>query len=338
MTPARRHRLLARQPARQRQRRDARGAARRPQRPAAERPATARRSTPGSAASPASRPTPIGGELARLRLPQQPPGAARRCAPTASTTRSRARATATARSASACSSAPAPRASWRPRSPIAQRGAQTARCRPGFRYRDTHNMFSLCRLRAARASAWRARPSPSPPPAPRAPRCSPAPRALIEAGLVDAAVVGGVDSLCLTTLYGFNSLELLSQRALPALRRGARRPVDRRGGRLRAARAAAAGRAPLALLGYGESGDAHHMSTPHPEGAGAAPAMRAALERAGARAGADRLRQPARHRHAGNDAAEDARGVRRVRRRACRAARPRAGPGTRSARPASSRR
>ena len=32
----------------------------------------------------------------------------------------------------------------------------------------------------------------------------------IEAGIVDAAVVGGVDSLCLTTLYGFSSLELLS--------------------------------------------------------------------------------------------------------------------------------
>ena len=34
---------------------------------------------------------------------------------------------------------------------------------------------------------------------------------MIEAGLIDAAVVGGVDSLCLTTLYGFNSLELLSR-------------------------------------------------------------------------------------------------------------------------------
>ena len=33
---------------------------------------------------------------------------------------------------------------------------------------------------------------------------------LIAAGLADAAVVGGVDSLCLTTLYGFASLELTS--------------------------------------------------------------------------------------------------------------------------------
>jgi 3-oxoacyl-[acyl-carrier-protein] synthase-1 len=36
-------------------------------------------------------------------------------------------------------------------------------------------------------------------------------RRMIEAGLIDAAVVGGVDTLCLTTLYGFNSLELLSR-------------------------------------------------------------------------------------------------------------------------------
>ena len=33
---------------------------------------------------------------------------------------------------------------------------------------------------------------------------------MLAAGLIDAAIVGGVDSLCLTTLYGFNSLELLS--------------------------------------------------------------------------------------------------------------------------------
>ena len=40
---------------------------------------------------------------------------------------------------------------------------------------------------------------------------------MIAAGLIDAAVVGGVDSLCLTTLYGFNSLGLTLARALPAL-------------------------------------------------------------------------------------------------------------------------
>jgi hypothetical protein len=58
---------------------------------------------------------------------------------------------------------------------------------------------------------------------------------LLEAGFADAAVVGGVDSLCLTTLYGVRVARAPVARAVPALRRGARRYLDRRGGRLRAA-------------------------------------------------------------------------------------------------------
>ena len=99
---------------------------------------------------------------------------------------------------------------------------------------------------------------------------------LIEAGLIDAAVVGGVDSLCLTTLYGFNSLELLSQHIC--------RPWDAERNGLSIGEAAAFAlverecHAPQAwLLGVGESNDGYHMSTPHPEGAGAIAAMRAAL-------------------------------------------------------------
>ena len=99
---------------------------------------------------------------------------------------------------------------------------------------------------------------------------------LIEAGLVDAAVVGGVDSLCLSTLYGFNSLELLSAQIC--------RPWDAARDGLSIGEAAAfalverASEAPQGwLLGVGESNDGHHMSTPHPEGAGAIAAMRAAL-------------------------------------------------------------
>ena len=99
---------------------------------------------------------------------------------------------------------------------------------------------------------------------------------LIEAGLIDAAVVGGVDSLCLTTLYGFNSLELLSAQIC--------RPWDARRNGLSIGEAAAFALvernsdAPQGwLLGVGESNDGYHMSTPHPEGAGAIAAMRAAL-------------------------------------------------------------
>jgi 3-oxoacyl-[acyl-carrier-protein] synthase I len=103
---------------------------------------------------------------------------------------------------------------------------------------------------------------------------------LIAAGLIDAAVVGGVDSLCLTTLYGFNSLELLAPDIC--------RPWDARRNGLSIGEAAAfalverESHAPQGwLLGVGESNDGHHMSTPHPEGAGAIAAMRGALADAG---------------------------------------------------------
>ncbi|MGY4827466.1 beta-ketoacyl-[acyl-carrier-protein] synthase family protein [Sphaerotilaceae bacterium SBD11-9] len=104
---------------------------------------------------------------------------------------------------------------------------------------------------------------------------------MIDAGLIDAAVVGGVDSLCLTTLYGFNSLELLSDEIC--------RPwdADRKGLSIgEAAAFALVERDPAAapqgwLLGVGESNDGYHMSTPHPEGAGAIAAMRGALAQAG---------------------------------------------------------
>ena len=99
---------------------------------------------------------------------------------------------------------------------------------------------------------------------------------MIEAGLIDAAVVGGVDSMCLTTLHGFNSLELLSPQIC--------RPWDAARNGLSLGEAAAFAllerdsEAPQGwLLGVGESNDGHHMSTPHPEGAGAIAAMQLAL-------------------------------------------------------------
>jgi hypothetical protein len=64
---------------------------------------------------------------------------------------------------------------------------------------------------------------------------------MIEAGLIDAALVGGVDSLCLTTLYGFHSLQLSSPRPVPPLRCRARRHLHRRGRGIRAARTRAGG-------------------------------------------------------------------------------------------------
>jgi 3-oxoacyl-[acyl-carrier-protein] synthase-1 len=104
-------------------------------------------------------------------------------------------------------------------------------------------------------------------------------RRMIEADLIDAALVGGVDSLCLTTLYGFQSLQLSS--AAPC------KPFDvaRDGISIGEAAAFALLERPpgsldadrVLLLGIGESSDAYHMSAPHPEGLGARRAMQAAL-------------------------------------------------------------
>lgn len=104
---------------------------------------------------------------------------------------------------------------------------------------------------------------------------------LIQAGLVDAAVVGGTDTLCDSVLFGFNSLELVSTQAcrpFDADRDGI--SIGEAAGFALLERVDCAPRAPR-LVGYGESSDAHHMSTPHPEGAGAEQAMREAMERAG---------------------------------------------------------
>ncbi len=128
---------------------------------------------------------------------------------------------------------------------------------------------------------------------------------MLQAGIVDAAVVGGVDSLCMTTLYGFRALELVSSEIC--------RPWDAQRHGLSLGEGAAfallerepQGEVLARLLACGESSDGHHMSAPHPEGAGAAAAMRQALAAAGLAPGdIDYLNL---HGTAtpGNDAAED---------------------------------
>lgn len=154
---------------------------------------------------------------------------------------------------------------------------------PGdFDYRHTHNTFSVAEFVRTRLGL-------AGPCAAISTACSSSAKAfasaarLMQAGLIDAAVVGGVDTLCLTTLYGFNSLQLLS--AQPC------RPYDARRDGISIGEAAAFilleradAQAPadaLWLLGVGETCDAYHMSSPHPEGRGALMAMRAALATAG---------------------------------------------------------
>jgi 3-oxoacyl-[acyl-carrier-protein] synthase-1 len=106
---------------------------------------------------------------------------------------------------------------------------------------------------------------------------------MMAAGVCDAAVVGGVDSLCLTTLYGFHSLGLTSRepcRPFDAARDGI--SVGEGAGFALLERIPSSGAPPgMRLLGVGESCDAYHMSTPHPDGLGAQLAMQQALDSAG---------------------------------------------------------
>jgi 3-oxoacyl-[acyl-carrier-protein] synthase I len=151
-----------------------------------------------------------------------------------------------------------------------------------FRYAGAHNSFSVAAF-ARRALGLEG------PAAVISSACSSSGKVFasaqraIAAGLIDAAVVGGVDSLCLTTLHGFNSLQLVSRAPV--------RPFDVGRDGLSIGEAAAFAlleRADTAtdpqailLLGTGESSDAHHMSAPHPEGRGAREAMQRALLAAG---------------------------------------------------------
>ncbi len=162
-----------------------------------------------------------------------------------------------------------------------QRDPITGSLPAAFDYQHTHNVFSVadftrrwlgltgvafalsaaCSSSAkAFASAWRQ----------------------MRAGFCDAAVVGGVDSLCLTTLYGFNALGLASTQPC--------RPWDVERDGLNVGEGAGfallewadPGDGRVLLLGYGESSDAWHMTAAHPEGAGAALAIQQALARADA--------------------------------------------------------
>lgn len=100
---------------------------------------------------------------------------------------------------------------------------------------------------------------------------------MLRLGLVDAAVVGGADTLCGSVLFGFNALQLVSKQAC--------RPFDAERDGINLGEAAgfallSRGPGPLQLLGHGESSDAHHMSTPRPDGLGAEIALADALARA----------------------------------------------------------
>jgi len=159
-----------------------------------------------------------------------------------------------------------------------RRDPQSGALPQGFSYRGAHNSFSLAAFtqRALQLSG---------PAAVISCACSSSAkvfasaRRAIEAGLIDAALVGGVDSLCLTTLYGFHALQLVARtpcRPFDAARDGISIGEAAAFALLeRADTACAAHR--VQLIGTGESSDAYHMSAPPPDGRGARAAMLQAL-------------------------------------------------------------
>ncbi len=162
-----------------------------------------------------------------------------------------------------------------------RRDPQTGALPADFHYRTTHNSFSLAEftrdyfgltgMAMAISTA-----------------CSSSAKVFAAAarqlalGSIDAAIVGGVDTLCLTTLYGFASLQLTSANPCRPYD-GARDGISIGEGAAFALLERSDKPVPgsVLLLGTGESSDAYHMSSPHPEGLGARLAMEAALRSAG---------------------------------------------------------
>ncbi|HEX5052946.1 MAG TPA: beta-ketoacyl-ACP synthase [Planctomycetota bacterium] len=104
---------------------------------------------------------------------------------------------------------------------------------------------------------------------------------LIEADLIDAAIVGGVDTLCQMTLHGFEALQALDRVPCRPFHKDRLGVSIGEGGAL--ALVERAGDARVLVEGVGETSDCYHVSAPHPEGLGALAAMREALQQAGRR-------------------------------------------------------
>lgn len=150
-----------------------------------------------------------------------------------------------------------------------------------FDYHHTHNAFSLARF-AARTLGITGHATVLSAACATTAKAFASAQRLMAADLCDAVIVGGADSLTLTTLYGFRSLELTSEtacRPYDAARSGI--SIGEGAGFALMERANAAKDGTIRMLGAGESCDAYHMSSPHPDGTGAKLAMERALAAAG---------------------------------------------------------
>jgi len=109
---------------------------------------------------------------------------------------------------------------------------------------------------------------------------------LINSGLCDAVIVGGVDTLCRLTLRGFRSLDVVSSEpCTPMDRKRQGISIGEAAGLLVLEKKHVENSHLMQVLSVGESSDAYHMSTPHPDGKGAALAMNNGLQLAGLNAG-----------------------------------------------------
>ena len=190
----------------------------------------------------------------------------------------RGRSSGMARRGSACSSAPARRASCRPSRHSASRDPDTGQLPAGFHYAETHNTGSLAAYLRARLGSVRA-----------------GVRGLLRLRLLGQGVRPcGADDRGRTVRCGDRRRRRLAvpddavrlpcaeperARPVPPVRRA--RATASRSARRRVSSCWSGlgddGRDSVQLLGVGESNDAHHMSSPHPEGAGARLAMQRAL-------------------------------------------------------------
>ena len=153
-----------------------------------------------------------------------------------------------------------------------------ALCRPSFDYTRTHNTYALGHfvrdylgLKGPAFAVSTACAATS--------KVFASAARMIAAGLCDAAIVGGADTLCATTLFGFHALGVMAEgpcRPFDAARNGI--SIGEAAGFVLLERAGAQhDSGTVLLLGTGESSDAYHMSSPHPDGAGAGRAMARAL-------------------------------------------------------------
>ena len=111
---------------------------------------------------------------------------------------------------------------------------------------------------------------------------------IVMAGIADAVVAGGIDIASDTTLIGFSALEAVSSEITNPFSKNrhgitlgdgasffvvSREPLS--------SEVASTGSTTVKLLGWGESSDAYHMTSPDPSGAGAQKAICRAIKSAG---------------------------------------------------------